>query len=156
MTANLPHALACVWQLCSALPRVSSPEILEQELCWQSCRQCSGLGACHSSLTAELAVQHGQSSKLAPISKQSRRELQDSQGGVYQCYHSVLISTLQTWQMLLQQLPSFVQCHATSQALLEGNMNSHVRLFVSGSQVNVIVTLLISVNKLVQHFHRWN
>lgn len=147
MAANLPHALACVWQLCRALSCVSPAEISEWELCWQSCWQCSGLGACHSSLSAELAVLHGQSLKLAPVSKQSGRDLQDSQGAVYQCYSSVLMSTLQTWQMLLQQLLSFLPCHAQSQASLGGNMNSHVRLFVSGSQVNVIVTLLIFINK---------
>lgn len=153
MAANLPHALACVWHLCSALSRVSPPEISERELRWRCCRQRSGLAACHSSLTAELAAQQGPSLELAPVSKQSRRDLQDSQGGVYRCYSSVLISTLQTWQMLLQQLLSSLQCrHAQSQALLEGNMNSHVRLFVSGSQVNAIVTLLILVNKLAQHF----
>lgn len=146
MAANLPHALACVWQLCSALSRVSPPEISERELRWWCCRQRSGLAACHSSLTAELAAQQGPSLELASVSKQSRRDLQDSQGGVYRCYSSVLISTL-------QQLLSSLQCrHAQSQALLEGNMNSHVRLFVSGSQVNAIVTLLILVNKLAQHF----
>lgn len=39
-----------------------------------------GAGACHSPLRAELAVQHGQSLKLAPVGKWNRRELQDSQG----------------------------------------------------------------------------
>lgn len=155
MTANLPHALACVWQLCSAVSCVSWPGISAGAVLTVLLAVLRA-SACHSSPTAELAVLHGQSSKLAPVSKHSQGRLRDSQGGVHECYSSILIGTLQTWQVLLQQLLSFLQCHAQSQALLEGNMNSQVRLFVFESQGNVIVTLLIFVNTLARHFHCWN